>query len=81
METLIVKIKKQNKAAFTKELLKSFDFLEVKEEKSIVIKPGLSKKRKAALAQGFKEMKLVEQGKLKIKSGADLLKELKNGKN
>ena len=81
METLIVKIKKQNKAAFTKELLKSFDFLEVKEDKSIVVKPGLSKKRKTALAQGFKEMKLVEQGKLKIKSGADLLKELKNGKN
>lgn len=81
METLIVKIKKQNKAAFTKELLKSFDFLEVKEEKNILPKPGLSKKRKATLTKAFKEMKLVEQGKLKAKSGADLLKELKNGKN
>jgi len=33
METLVVTIKRKNKAAFTKELLKSFDFLEVGEEK------------------------------------------------
>jgi hypothetical protein len=81
METLIVKIKNRNKAAFTKELLKSFDFLEVKEEKNILVKPELSKKRKTALIQAFKEMKLVEQGKLKAKSATDLLKELQNGKN
>ena len=79
METLIVKIKKQNKAAFTKELLRSFDFLEIKEQKEVVSKPALSKKRKAALVQGFKEMKMVEQGKLKPKAAAELLKELQNG--
>lgn len=33
METLIVKIKNQHKAAFTKELLQSFKFLEVTQEK------------------------------------------------
>lgn len=60
--------------------MKSFDFLEIKEEKKTLQKKGISKKRKSALVQGFKEMKLVEQGKLKAKSGADLLKELKNGK-
>lgn len=78
METLIVTIKKQNKAAFTKELLKSFDFLEVKTEKKNKTSP--SSNRKAALAQGFKELKLIEQGKLKVKSANVLLKELRNGK-
>ena len=81
METIIVKIKKESKAAFTKELLKSFDFLEIQEEKKAVHPPAISKKRKTALVQGFKEMKLVEEGKLKAQSGADLLNELKNGKN
>ena len=75
------RIKKQDKAAFTKELLKSFAFLEVREQKNILPKSGMSEKRKAALSQAFKETKLVEQGKLKAKSRADLLKELKNGKN
>ena len=81
METIIVKIKKQNKAAFTKQLLKSFDFLEVTIEKKSNDKLSISKKRKAALTAGFKELKLVEQGKLKAKPAADLLKELRNGKN
>ena len=81
METIIVKIMKDNKVAFTKELLQSFDFLEIQDEKNVLQKTGLSKKRKRALEQGFKELKLVEEGKLKVKSGADVLKELKNGKN
>jgi hypothetical protein len=79
METLIVTIKKQNKAAFTKELLKSFDFLEVRTEKKI--KASLNSKRKEAIAQGFKELKLVEQGKLKAKPATLLLKELRNAKH
>ena len=81
METLIVKIKKQNKAAFTKELLKSFDFLDVTSEKKNSTSLSISPKRKAALTKGFKELKLVEEGKLKGKPAADLLKELRNGKN
>lgn len=80
METLIVKIKKQNKSAFTKELLKSFDFLEVTPEKKIKSALSITPKRKAALTKGFKELKLVEEGKLKGKPAADLLKELRNGK-
>ena len=81
METLIVKIKKPNKAAFTKELLKSFDFLDVTSEKKSSTGLSISPKRKAALTKGFKELKLVEEGKLKGKPAADLLKELRNGKN
>ena len=81
METLIVKIKKKNKAAFTKELLKSFDFLDVTSPKKSSTGLSISPKRKAALMKGFKELKLVEEGKLKGKPAADLLKELRNGKN
>jgi hypothetical protein len=81
METLIVKIKKQNKAAFTKELLKSFDFLEVTPEKKSKTNPSISTNRQKALTQGFKEVKLAEAGKLKVKSASDLLKELRNGKS
>jgi hypothetical protein len=80
METLIVKIKNKNKAAFTKELLKSFDFLEVTPGKKNVPPLSISTKRKAALTKGFKELKLAEEGKLKGKPAADLLKELRNGK-
>ena len=81
METLIVKIKKKNKAAFTKELLKSFDFLVVSQGKQNKAPLAISSKRKAAITQGFKELKLAEEGKLKIKPAADLLKELVNVKN
>ena len=80
METLIVKIKKQNKAAFTKELLKSFDFLEVTHEKKSTSPLSISPKRKAALTKGFKELKLAEEGKLKVKPAVGLLKEMRNGK-
>ena len=80
METLIVKIKKQNKAAFTKELLNSFDFLEVTPEKKRKTTLSISPKRKAALIKGFKELKLAEEGKLTGKPAADLLKEIRNGK-
>jgi len=45
--------------------------------KRVLPRTGISKKRKMALLQAFKEMKLVEEGKLKAKSGAVLLKELK----
>ena len=48
MGTIIVKIKKKNKEAFTRELLKSFDFLEIQEEKKALSKAGISKKRKTA---------------------------------
>ncbi len=78
METLIVKINKQNKAAFTKELLKSFDFLEVTAGNNKQQPNGISVKRKSALKKGFKELQLAEAGKLKVKSASRLLKELKN---
>lgn len=80
METLIVKIKNQNKVAFTKELLKSFSFLEIEENKTEKKKSGISKLRKAALVKGFQELKMVEEGKIKTTDGFKFLKELRNGK-
>ncbi len=78
METLIVKIKNKDKVAFTKELLNSFSFLEIEKEKK---KPSVNAKRKQALVQGFKELKLVEEGKLKGKPATELLMKLRNGKH
>ncbi len=78
METLIVKIKNKNKVAFTKELLGSFSFLEIENNKK---EAGSSAKRKNALLNGFKELKLVEEGKLKAKPAIELLKKLRNEKH
>ena len=78
METLIVKIKNKDKVAFTKELLNSFSFLEIEGK---IKKPGITAKRKQALVQGFKELKLIEEGKLKGTPATDLLKKLRNGKS
>lgn len=78
METLIIKIKSKDKVAFTKELLGSFSFLEVEKEKK---KADDNTKKKKAITQGFKELKLVEEGKLKAKPATELLKKLRNGKH
>jgi hypothetical protein len=78
METLIIKIKNKNKIAFTKELLSSFSFLEIEKEKKI---QRLSAKRKQALIKGFKELKLVEEGKLKGKPASELLEKIRNEKS
>ena len=78
METLIVKIKNKNKIAFTKELLSSFSFLEIEKEKKI---QQLSAKRKQALVKGFKELKLVEEGKLKGKPASEIFKKIRNEKS
>lgn len=77
MEKIIVHIKNQKKAAFTKELLRSFDFLEVEE-----IKPAappekkISKSRQKELVNAFKEVKDSVDGKRKLKPFEELLKKL-----
>ena len=75
METLVVTIKKKNKAAYTKELLKSFDFLEVKEEKKTISSKNTN--RRKALLQALGEGKLVEEGKLRLKNWDKVVKKLK----
>lgn len=76
METITIKIKKANKVAFTKELLGSFSFIEIEKKET-----GISASRKKALLEGFKELKLVEEGKLKGKQASALLKKLRNEKH
>ncbi|MFC0776337.1 hypothetical protein [Terrimonas alba] len=77
MQKIIVHIKDQKKLAFTKELLKSFSFLEVEE---INVKAGSKKKapktRQQELVNAFKEVKSSLEGKRKLKSFEKLLKEL-----
>ena len=77
METLVVTIKRKNKAAFTKELLNSFDFLEVREEKKSAPAKNINANRKKALVQAFKEVKLAEEGKLRLQSWDEVIKKLK----
>ena len=74
MERLVVTIKRKNKAAFTKELLKSFDFLEIKEEKEFT---KTDKKLIKNLAEAFKEVKLAEEGKIRLKTGDEVVETLK----
>ncbi len=79
METLVVTIKRKNKAAFTKELLKSFDFLEVRKEKKLASVKKIKKENylRKSLIQAFKEVKLAEEGKLHLKSWDEVIKQLK----
>ena len=77
MEKIIVHIKNQKKSAFTKELLRSFDFLEVEEIKTKADpEKKLSKSRQKELVNAFKEVKDSLEGRRKLKSFEELLKEL-----
>ena len=73
METLIVRIKRKNKSAFTKELLKSFDFLDVKEEKNFT---AIEKKLIKNFSSAFKDIELGVSGKKKLKTLEEVLDEL-----
>lgn len=73
METLIVRIKNKSKTSFTKELLKSFSFLEVKEEKNFTQK---EKKMIKNLAAAFQDVELSLSGKKKLKSLEETINEL-----
>ena len=77
METLVVTIKRKNKAAFTKELLNSFAFLEVREEKKPAPAKNINANRRKALLQAFKEVKLAEEGKLRLQNWDEVVKKLK----
>ena len=77
MEKIIVYIRNKRKAAFTKELLRSFDFLEIEEIKAnSAPEKKLSKSRQRELVNAFKEVKYSLEGKRKLKSFEQLLKEL-----
>lgn len=73
MEQLVVQIKKKNKLAFIKEILKAFDYVEVLEPSDLSPK---EKKWLQELSSAAAEVSKHKQGKAKLKSAKALLHEL-----
>jgi hypothetical protein len=73
MEQLVVQIKKKNKLAFIKEILKAFDYVEVLEPSNLSPK---EKKWLQDLSGATAEVNRHKQGKAKLKSAKALLHEL-----
>jgi hypothetical protein len=74
MTEILIHIKNRRKVSFIKELLGSFNYVELKElEKEF--NPA-EKRMIRGLKQSFKEIKLHEQGKIKLKPLQELLDEL-----
>jgi hypothetical protein len=73
MEQLVVQIKKKNKLAFIKEILKAFDYVEVLEPSNLSAK---EKKWLQELSGAVTEVSRHKQGKGKLKSAKALLHEL-----
>jgi len=70
MEHLVIHIKKKNKLAFIKELLKAFDYLEVLEPAQLSAK---EKKWLAGLEEAALQVSQHKQGKIKMKSAKALV--------
>jgi hypothetical protein len=73
MEHLVLHIKKKSKLAFIKELLKSFDYVEVLEPSQLSNK---EKKWLAGLEEAVQQVNQQKHGKIKLKSAKALLNEL-----
>ena len=73
MDQLVVHIKKKNKLAFIKELLKAFDYIEVLEPAQLNAK---EKKWLAGLEEAVQQVRQHKQGKIKLKSAKALINEL-----
>ena len=74
MTEILVRIKNRKNFPFIKELLRSFQYVESKEmEKELSL---AEKKRLKDLKKSFKEVKLAEEGKLKLKTIQQVLDEL-----
>ena len=75
--TYLVKVKNKKKVAFTEALLGSFDFLEIKKEKTSGSKKNTTNKsREAELVKAFTDIKQSLEGKKSLKKADDFLKEL-----
>lgn len=72
MTTIILEIE-DSKLKFFKDLLKNFSFVKIKEE---VLDEDSDEDVIANIKQGIKEMRLVEDGKMKSRPAREFLKEL-----
>ncbi|GHU70540.1 hypothetical protein FACS189413_11030 [Bacteroidia bacterium] len=75
MKQLTVQVT-DNQYPFFMELLKRFDFVNYKSEEDIAFEEDSEKDIEMNLKQGFKELNLVMQGKLKARPARELLYEL-----
>lgn len=74
MTEILIRIKNRRKVSFIKELLSSFNYVELKElEKEFT---PAEKRMIKGLKQSFKEIKLHQQGKIKLKTLQELIDEL-----
>ncbi len=74
MTEILVRIKNQRKVSFIRELLNSFNYVELKEmEKEFT---PAEKKILKNLKKSFHEVRLAEQGKIKLKTIQQVLDEL-----
>lgn len=69
---VILDIKENSRIPFFMELIKSLDYISVVKE----VKDERKSRFIADLAESFNDIKLHEQGKIKLKSAKDLLNEL-----
>jgi len=72
MESMTIKIKDSKKVKFIRNLLNEFNFVEVIENKN----GKHSSELKQRLREGFHAIRLHEEGKIKLKSGQDILNEI-----
>ena len=72
MATLTLEIQEQ-KLKFFKDLIKNFSFVKVKEEE---FDGDTDEEIRANIRQGVKEMRLVEEGKMKSRPAREFLSEL-----
>ena len=83
MDTLILHIKNKNKKPALLNFLKSIDYIKVEERQALADKdfiqklPPNAKKLRKKLIDAFKEIKLAEEGKVKLKTGRELIEEMK----
>jgi hypothetical protein len=75
MKQLTVQVA-DNQYPFFMELLKRFDFVSYKSEEEITLEEDSEEDIEKNLKQGFKELNLVLQGKLKARPARELLHEL-----
>lgn len=69
---VLLEIKEESRVSFFMELLESLDYIQIMGEEKDVVESQLA----ADLKEAFRDVKLHEQGKKKLKSAKDLLNEL-----
>jgi hypothetical protein len=73
---LTLDITEESKIPFFMELVKSFDYIKIVNEQKALKKAAFKAELREGLRQSFKEMRLHEEGKIKLKTAREALNEL-----